>query len=148
MMWIISISHNSSPFSIMWKHHVNVLQLKALSSIFLLLFVYFLLLNIFSASILVYFFNILQCCLVSYIIKENHVPSQNQEKCMACCTPNDLHCNFLCQYPIEIPLSITWKSVVNILWFLKKSFSFLAALLHNLTINFIYKSVFQCVETL
>ena len=49
-----------------------------------------------------------------------------------------MHCNILFQYPTELFLSIMGKSVSNILWFLKKSFSFLAVLLHNLTINFIW----------
>ena len=62
---------------------------------------------------------------------------------MACCTPKDLHCDFLCQYPIEFFLSIMWKLVANILGFLKKSFLFIDALLHNLAINFIYESVCQ-----
>ena len=36
MIWIINISHNSSPFSITQKHHVNVLnKLIALSTIFI-----------------------------------------------------------------------------------------------------------------
>ena len=36
-----------------------------------------------------------------------------------------------------------WKSVANILWFLKKLFSFLAALLYNLFFNFIYELFFN-----
>ena len=62
---------------------------------------------------------------------------------MACCMPEDLHCDFVFQYPIEIFLSI--KSVANILRSSKKSFSFLTALLHSSTINFIYETVRQCV---
>ena len=101
----------------------------------LLLFVYFLV-NVFLVSLLVYFFNILQYCLVSYIIKENLIFLQNLGKGMACCTPKDLHCDFLCQFRIEILLSIMWNSVADILWFLKKkSFLFLPAFLHNSTIN-------------
>ena len=53
--------------------------------------------------------------------------------------------DFLCQYPIETFLSVMWKLVANIWEFPKKSFSFLAALLHNLTINFIYATVFRFV---
>ena len=68
---------------------------------------------------------------------------------MACCTPKNLHCVFFCQYPIEIFLSIMWKSVANIWWFPKKSISFLAALLRNSTINFIYVHRFSrsCLVT-
>ena len=36
-----------------------------------------------------------------------------------------------------------WKSVANILWFLKKLFPFLAALLYNLFFNFIYELFFN-----
>ena len=62
---------------------------------------------------------------------------------MACCTTKYLHYDFLCQYPIEIVLSIMWKLVNNILGFLEKRFSFLAESLHNLTINFRYETVFK-----
>ena len=34
--------------------------------------------------------------------------------------------------------------MASTLWFLKKGFSFLATLLHNSTINFIYETVCQC----
>ena len=65
---------------------------------------------------------------------------------MACCTPEDLYYDFLFQYLVEIFLSIMRKSVANILWFLKKGFSFLVALLYNSTINFIYEMYVDLVE--
>ena len=55
----------------------------------LLLSVYFLV-NVFLVSLLVYFSNILQYYLVSYIIKEHHISSQNSERGMTYCTPKDL----------------------------------------------------------
>ena len=63
---------------------------------------------------------------------------------MACHRPKDLHCYFFCQCPIEMFLSIMWKSVTNILWSLQKGFSLLATLLGNSTINLAYETVCQC----
>ena len=62
--------------------------------------------NVSLVSLLVYFGNVLRCNLVNYIIKENDMSLQNLEKCMACCTPEDLRWDFLFKYPIEIFLSI------------------------------------------
>ena len=58
------------------------------------------LVNVFLALLLVYVFNILGYCLVSYIIEENQISLQSYQNDMACCTPKDLHCDFLFQYPI------------------------------------------------
>ena len=50
----------------------------------------------------------------------------------------------LMMWIISISHNSSWKSA-SILWFPKKSFGFLAALLQNSTINFIYENVCQCV---
>ena len=102
--------------------------------------------NVFLVSLLVYFFRILQYYLVSYIIKENHISYRYGIVLWLY-----LHCDFLCRYPIEIFLSIMWKSVATISWFLRKAFHLiLTTLLQNSTINFItsYKKLFANVNRL
>ena len=94
-------------------------------------------------SLLVWFFNILQCCLVSYFIKNNCL-HKIKKKVWPVAYQKNLHSDFLFKYPIGIFLSIMWKSLANIVWSLKKSCSFLAALLHNSIINFIYETI--CID--
>ena len=99
------------------------------------------LVNVFLVSLLEYFsiFCDIVWLVILHKIKKKMWDVAHQEICIVF---------FIFQYPIEIFIFIMWKSKANILWFLRKSFSFLGALLHNWSINFIYGTVCEFVNCL